>query len=152
MPKDMTTTQTERWLDALEKDQQILGEKLNGIQAGLKDVLDQILRLTEMVAAIQVSTMSEVSQETSTDFFVIPIRKKQRVIKKVDEFKDQATEVSDIDTEGEVVIFKLQPQVSVEQQHKLVCGNQQVLTDIPPHLDFDEDEDDFIVLEGRALE
>ncbi|CAN7135417.1 unnamed protein product [Brassica rapa subsp. narinosa] len=148
----MTTTQTERWLDALEKDQQILGEKLDGIQAGLKDVLDQILRLTEMVAAIQVSTMPEVSQETSTDFFVIPIRKNQCVIKTVDGFKDQATEVSDIDTEGEVVIFKLQPQVSVEQQHKLVCANQQVLTDIPPHLDFDEDEDDFIVLEGRALE
>ncbi|CAG7905683.1 unnamed protein product [Brassica rapa] len=153
MSKDMTTTQTERWLDALEKDQHILGEKLDGIQAGLKDVLDQILKLTEMVAAIQVSTMSEVSQETSTDFFVIPIRKKQRVIKKVDEFKDQATEVSDIDTEGEVVIFKLlQPQVSVKQQSKIVCGNQQGLTDIPPHLDFDEDEDDFIVLEGRALE
>uniref|UniRef100_A0A0D3BY36 Uncharacterized protein n=1 Tax=Brassica oleracea var. oleracea TaxID=109376 RepID=A0A0D3BY36_BRAOL len=147
----MTTTQTERWLDALEKDQQILGEKLNGIQAGMKDVLDQILRLTEMVAAIQVSTMSEVSQETSTDFLCDPYKKKQCIIKTVDGIKDQATEVSDI-TEGEVVIFKLQPQVSVEQQHKLVSGNQQVLTDIPPHLDFDEDEDDFIVLEGRALE
>lgn len=135
--------------------QQTLGEKLDGIQAGLKNVLDQILRLTEMVAAIQLSTISEVSQGTSTDFFVIPIRKNHCAIKKVDEFEDQATDVLDIDTEGEVVIFKLlQPQVSMEQQHKLVCGNQQVLTDIPPHLDFeeDEDDDDFIVLEGRALE
>ncbi|KAJ4904798.1 Uncharacterized protein Rs2_18749 [Raphanus sativus] len=79
-----------------------------------------------MVAAIQVSTISEVSQETSTDFFVIPIRKNHCAIKKVDEFKDEATEVLDSDTEGEVVIFKLlQPQVSMEQQHKLVCGNQQ---------------------------
>lgn len=126
--------------------QQTLGEKLDGIQDGLKNVLDQILRLTEIVAAIQVSSTSEVSQETSTDFIVIPIRKKHCVIKKVDEFKDEATEVSDIDTEGEVVIFKLlQPQGSVEQQQK-----------VPPHLVFDDDddddEDDFIVLEGRALE
>ena len=125
-----------------------LGGKLDGVQAGLKDVLDRILRQTEMVAATQVGA---ISQETSTDFVVIPIRS-HCVIKKVDELKDQETEFPDLDTEGEVVIFKLQPQVSEKQQHKLDCANQQVLTDTPPHLDSDEDEDDFIVFEGRALE
>ncbi|KAG2325009.1 hypothetical protein Bca52824_007737 [Brassica carinata] len=140
----MTTTQTEGCLGGLEKNQQTLGEKLDGNQDGLKDVLDRILRQTEMVAATQVGT---VSQETSTDFVVIPIKKSHCVIKKVDEFKDQATEIHDLGTEGEFVIFKLQPQVSEKQQPKLVCGNQQVLTDT---LDFDED--DFIVFEGRALE
>ncbi|KAL0724898.1 hypothetical protein Bca4012_039497 [Brassica carinata] len=139
----MTTTQIEGCLDGLEKNQQTLGEKLDATQDGLKDVLYQILRQTEMVAALQVG----VSQETSTDFVVIPIKKSHCVIKKVDEFKGQETEIHDLGTEGEVVIFKVQPRVSETQQHKLVCGNQHVLTDT---LDFDED--DFIVFEGRALE
>lgn len=156
MAKDMTTIRTEGCLDALEKNQQLLGEKLDGIRAGLKDVLDRILTLTEMVAAIQVGTISQVFQETSKDFVVIPIKKNQCAIKNVNGFKAQATEIPDLDTEGEVVIFKLQHQVSVKQGPKLVCENEQVLTDIPPYSDVDEyedeDDDDFIVFEGPALE
>ncbi|CAN6930064.1 unnamed protein product [Brassica oleracea var. botrytis] len=133
----MTTNQTEG----------CLGEKLDGVQAGLKGVLDRILKQTEMVAATHV----EVTQETPTDFVVIPIKRSHCFIKKVDEFKDQETEFQDLDTEGEVVIFKFQSQVSEKQQPKLDCANQHILTDTPPHLDSDEDEDDFIVFEGRAL-
>lgn len=107
-----------------------------------------------MVAAIQGDTISEVSQETSADSVVVPINNNQCAIKKEDkyvtEFKAQATEKSNLDTKGEAVLLKLQPQVSVERWLKVVCGNQQKLTDVLPYLEFDED--NFIVLEGRALE
>lgn len=44
VPKDMSTTRTERSLDTLEKNHKILCEKLDCIQAGLKDVLDANLQ------------------------------------------------------------------------------------------------------------
>lgn len=128
VPKDMSTTRTERSLDTLEKNHKILCEKLDCIQAGLKDVLDAILRLTTMVAAIQGDTISEVSQETSADSVVVPINNNQCAIKKEDkyvtEFKAQATEKSNLDTKGEAVLLKLQPQVSVEGPKLFVETNK----------------------------
>lgn len=150
LPKDMTTTRTERSLDALEKNHKILCEKLDSIQAGLKDVLDAILSLTTMVAAIQGDTVSEVSQETSADSTVVHINNNHCAIKG-DKYvnEGQATEIPNLDTKEEAVLLNLQPQVHVERWPKVVCGKQK-LTDVPPYLDFDED--DFIVLEGLALE
>lgn len=143
---DCCNSNTEMFGRCREKSQNS-DRKVGWIQAGLKNVSDAILRLTAMIAAIHEGKISEVSQETSGDSVVISKNDNQCqcAIKKVDEFKAQATE-------GEAVLLKLQPQVSTQRWPKLVCGNQQVLTHIPTYFDIDEDEDDFIVLEGHALE
>jgi len=115
MPKGMTTTRTERSLEALEKNKKILCEKLDSMQAGLKNVFDAIMSLTTMVAAIQGGTVSEVSQETSSDSVVVHINNNHCAI------KGQATAIPNLDTKVEAVLLNLQPPVPVKRWPKVVC-------------------------------